>query len=272
MRDPHGSSDRRRSLPPVIEVQPRQATPEPTFRSYPQDRLCRIGIWLGVLGAALCVFPGFGNEAVAEQGATGIVFDRSVPLTLGGIFFVTLVLSAIVPHAWARLSGIGLMGVAAFTYAVVIFVARIDERLEVGSSIALGPSGIMLAAAYVATCVGLVLALVGSPRIGRPPVLNKLLEPVRTTSSYAITSMVLSLCGFVAFFTAPLGIAFAVAAFHDDERSQGYRGGRGMAIAGLVIGIVIVAIGALFMAIFIGFADPSFNETTTAPSGGPGIA
>lgn len=233
--------------------------------------MCRVGIWLGVLGAALCIVPGFGTEAVAEQGSTSIVFGEAVYLTLGGIFFVTLVLAAILPHAWARLSGIGVMGVAPFAYAVVILVARIDERLEVGTSITLGSSGVILTIAYVVTCIGLVLALIGAPRIGRPPVLNKLLEPIRTTSGYAIASMVLSICGFVALFTAPLGIAFAVAAFHDHERSQGYRGGRGMAIAGLVIGIVIVAIGALFMAIFIGFADPSFNETTT-PSGGPGIA
>ena len=75
----------------------------------------------------------------------------------------------------------------------------------------------MLTVAYIATCIGLVLALIGAPRIGRPAVLNKLLEPIMTTSSYAITSMVLSICGLVVLFTAPLGIAFAVAAFHDDH-------------------------------------------------------
>lgn len=257
---------------PVIDTHPAHEAPEPTFRSYPQDRLCRGGLWLGVLGAALCIFPGFGSESVADQGSIGIVFDQAVYLTIGGIFFVVLALAATLPHAWARLTGIGVMGAAAFAYAVVVLVARVDERLEVGPSITLGSSGIMLTVAYIATCIGLVLALIGAPRIGRPAVVNKLLEPIRTTSSYAITSMVLSICGFVVLFTAPLGIAFAVAAFHDHQRSNGYRGGRGMAIAGLVIGIVIVAFGALFMAIFIGLSDPSFNDTTTTPSGVPGIA
>lgn len=267
-----GVSVRRRNLVPVIDVHPAHGAPEPTFRSYPQDRLCRGGLWLGVLGAALCIFPGFGSDSVADQGSIGIVFDEAVYLTIGGIFFVVLALAATLPHAWARLTGIGVMGAAAFAYAVVVLVARVDERLEVGPSITLGSSGIMLTVAYIATCIGLVLALIGAPRIGRPAVVNKLLEPIRTTSSYAITSMVLSICGLVVLFTAPLGIAFAVAAFHDHQRSNGYRGGRGMAIAGLVIGIVIVAFGALFMAIFIGLSDPSFNDTTTTPTGVPGIA
>ena len=234
--------------------------------------MCRGGLWLGALGAALCIFQGFGSESVADQGSTSIVFDKAVYLVIGGIFFVALILAALLPHAWARLSGIGVMGAAAFAYGVIVTAARIDPTFEVGPSITLGSSGIMLTVAYIATCIGLVLALIGAPRIGRPAVLNKLLEPIQTTSSYAITSMVLSICGFVVLFTAPLGIAFAVAAFHDHERSNGYRGGRGMAIAGLVIGIVIVAFGALFMTIFIGFSDPSFNDTTTTPPGVPGIA
>jgi hypothetical protein len=256
----------------VIDVHPAHEVPEPTFRSYPQDRLCRGGLWLGALGAALCIFPGFGSESVADQGSTSIVFDKAVYLVVGGIFFVVLVLAATLPHAWARLSGIGVMGAAAFVYGVIVTVARVDPQFEVGPSVTLGSSGIMLTVAYIATCIGLILALVGAPRIGRPAVLNNLLEPIQTTSSYAITSMVLSICGLMVLFTAPLGIAFAVAAFHDHERSKGYRGGRGMAIAGLVIGIVIVAFGALFMTILIGFSDPSFNDTTTTPLGVPGIA
>jgi hypothetical protein len=256
----------------VIDVHLAHEAPQPTFRSYPQDRMCRGGLWLGALGAALCIFPGFGSESVADQGSTSIVFDKAVYLVTGGIFFVLLVLAATLPHAWARLSGIGVLGAAPFAYGVIVTAARIDPKFEVGPPITLGSSGIMLTVAYVVTCLGLVLALVGAPRIGRPAVLDKLLEPVHTTSSYAITSMVLSICGFVVLFTAPLGIAFAVAAFHDHERSNGYRGGRGMAIAGLVIGIVIVAFGVLFMTIFIGLSDPSFNDTTTTPPGVPGIA
>lgn len=256
----------------MIDTQSTLQVQEPTFRSYPQDRMCRAGLWLGVLGAALCVFPGFGTEAVAEQGTTRIAFDPAVFLTFGAIFFVALAFSAVLPHAWARLTGIGVLGVAAFTYAVIVTVARTDTDLQIGPSITLGSSGVMLTVAYVVTCIGLVLALVGAPRMGRSAVTNTLLEPVRTTSSYAITSMVLSLCSLVVLFTAPLGIAFAVAAFHDNERSQGYRGGRGMAIAGLVVGIVVVALGALFMAALIGAADPSINDQTTDPPGGFGIA
>ena len=152
----------------MIDVEPTREVQEPTFRSYPQDRMCRAGLWLGVLGAALCAFPGFGNEPVAEQDAASIAFDSAVFVTVGGIFFVALVFAAILPHAWARLTGIGVLGVAAFSYAFIVTVARTDTDLEIGPTITLGASGIMLTVAYVVTCIGLVLALVGAPRMGRP--------------------------------------------------------------------------------------------------------
>lgn len=256
----------------MTDIASQAAVPEPTFRSHPQDRLCRIGLWLGALGAALCAIPGFGNDPVAEQGFAVIVFQQSVFLVFGAVFFVALVLAAVLPYAWARFTGIGVLGFAPFIYAVLVTAARADERFEIGPAITLGSSGVMLVVAFAVSCIGLVLALVGAPRIGRPAVVNSLLEPMRTTSGYAVTSLVLSLCGLVALFTAPLGIAFAVSAFHDHETSKGYRTGRGMAIAGLVVGIVIVAIGALMMAGLMGFADPSINEDTTGPgSGTPNI-
>jgi hypothetical protein len=252
----------------VTDLASLTAAPAPTFRSHPQDRLCRIGLWLGALGAALCIVPGFGNDPVAEQGAAVIVFEQSVFLVFGAIFFVALVLAAVLPYAWARFAGIGVLGFAPFIYAVLVTAARADERFEIDTTITLGSSGVMLVVAFAVSCIGLVLALVGSPRIGRPAQVNTLLEPVRSTSGYAVTSMVLSLCGLVVLFTAPLGIAFAVAAFHDHEVSKGFRTGRGMAIAGLVVGLVIVSLGALMMAGLMGFADPSINDDTTSPGGG----
>jgi hypothetical protein len=143
----------------------------------------------------------------------------------------------------------------------LVTVARADDQLSVGESITLGSGGLMLLLAFLAATIGLVFALVGAPRIGRPAVRAADGQPLRGQSGYAVTSLVLSLCGLLVGFTAPLGIAFAVAAFDDEKQSGGQRTGRGLAIAGLVIGIVIVALSALFMAIFIGTADPSFSES-----------
>lgn len=233
------------------------------FNSPFHDRLCRAGLWLGVLSAALCIIAGFGDRVVARQDGSSVSYVTAGFIAPGVIFAVLIGLAVFLPFAWARISGIGLLSVAAFTYAVMVFVARVDDTNLVapGPDITLGDGGLMLVLAFLAASLGLAFALVGSPRIGRPARLNADGSPITGQSGYSVASLVLALSGIVVGFTAPLGIAFAVAAFDDGDKSNGHRTGRGLAVAGLVVGIVIVALSALFMALFIGTADPSFNQT-----------
>lgn len=246
-------------------------TPEPShdpqrapFNSAKHDRLCQIGLWLGVLGAGLAAVPGFSDGSVAEQGFRAVFFQDAAFITAGAFFAVLIGLSVVLPFAWARITGIGLLATAAATYGIMVVGARADEDILVRDvTVTLGPAGKMLVIAFTVTTLGLVFALVGAPRMGRKATLNSSGEPVHGTSGYAITSLVLSLCGLFTGVTAALGIAFAVAAFDDGEQSKGARGGRGMAIAGLVVGLVIVVLGALFMAALLGTADPSLNESSS---------
>jgi hypothetical protein len=231
------------------------------FNSPMHDRMCRVGLWLGVLSGVLCLVGGFGNRVVAEQGFNTIIVEQGAFIGVGIAMIVMIGATVFMPFAWSRITGIGLLAVAAFIYGVLITVARADDQLSVGETISLGSGGLMLLLAFLAATTGLVFALIGAPRIGRPAALSADGQPMRGQSGYAVTSLVLSLCGLFVGFTAPLGIAFAVAAFDDDKQSRGQRTGRGMAVAGLVVGIVVVALSALFMAIFIGTADPSFSET-----------
>lgn len=245
--------------PPTPLESSRPPTTAP-FNSPHHDRLCRAGLWLGVLSGVLCLVAGFGDRVVAEQDLVKVVLAQGALIGVGAVMIVLIGCAVFLPFAWARITGIGVLGVAAFVYAVLVTVGRADTTLQVGPAITLGPAGLMLLLAFLAATTGLVLALVGAPRIGRPAERNAAGEARQTTSGYAVTSLVLSLCGLLVAFTAPLGIAFAVAAFDDDARSGGNRAGRGMAIAGLVVGIVIVSIGAMAMAGLIGTADPSLNE------------
>jgi Domain of unknown function (DUF4190) len=231
------------------------------FNSAHYDRLCRVGLWLGVLSGLLCVVAGFGDRVIAEQLASTVMLDGAAFVVTGAIMAALIGTAVLLPYAWARITGIGLLAVAGFIYGLLIIIGRSDETLFVGPQITLGAGGILLLLAFLAATIGLTFALVGAPRIGRPSERTTSGEEIKSQSGYAVTSLVLSLCGLITGVTAPLGIAFAVAALDDDKRSNGHRTGRGMAIAGLVVGIVVVAFSVLVMAGMIGTVDPSINES-----------
>jgi hypothetical protein len=232
------------------------------FNSPLHDRLCRTGLWLGVLSGVLCIVAGLGDRTVTTQGGVTVTFTAAAFLSVGITAVILFGLSVLLPYAWARITGIGLLAGFSSVYGIMVTVARITEDFVVGPEITISDAGKMLLLAFVAASVGLAFSLVGAPRIGRAVERDDTGAPLHrvATSGYAVASLVLSLCGLITGITAALGVAFAVAAFDDISRSGGARTGRGMAVAGLVVGIVVLALSALFMASLIGTADPSFNE------------
>lgn len=228
----------------------------------PNERLCQAGLGLAALGGLLTAIPGFtGNNEVAERGFASLSLETAAFIAIGLVALAVFATCALVPVAWVRFTGIGLIAPFAFVVAVLVIGARSDDLFRISSAdITLAAGGVFLVLAFFAATIGLALALVGAPRIGRPPVLDAEGRPQPGTSGYAITSLVLSLCGLFSGFSAPLGIAFAVAAFDDIKRGAPGRGGRGLAVAGLVVGIVITAAAALFLAILLFAAEPSTFE------------
>lgn len=226
------------------------------------ERLCQTGLGLAALGGLLTALPGFtGNTTVAERGFASLSFETAAFVVIGLVALAVFATCALVPVVWVRLTGIGLIAPFAFVVAILVIAARSDDVFRISSAdITLASGGLFLVLAFFAATAGLVLALVGAPRIGRPPVLDAEGTAQAGTSGYAITSLVLSLCGLFTGFTAPLGIAFAVGAFDDVRRGAPERGGRGLAVAGLVVGIVITAAAALFLAILLFAAEPSTFE------------
>ncbi len=240
-------------------------TPEPVahdpnrapFNSPSNDRMCLAGLWLGVLSGGLCLLGPFGSRLVASQGSLQMAIKSEGFIVVGVAAIVLFGLAALLPMAWARLAGIGLMPLFGLAYAMLAGVPRMDDRFSPERVIDIGRGGTLLISALLVLILALTLALIGAPRIGR-----RVREgEVPGSSGYAVTSMVLSLCGLVtAGLTAALGVAFAVAGFDDIQQSGGRRQGRGMAVAGLVIGLVFIVFGAIFGVAVAGFADPSWNE------------
>ena len=73
-------------------------------------------------------------------------------------------------------------------------------------------------------------------------------QPRRETNGMAIASLVLSLTGFVSYGVGfVLGIVFGHVAISQISRNPGMQEGRGLALAGLIVGYVGVAIGVLMI-------------------------
>jgi len=73
------------------------------------------------------------------------------------------------------------------------------------------------------------------------------------TNGFAVTALVLGLTAFCTMVTGILAVIFGNLALGRIARSQGREKGRGMAIAGIVLGWVSIAIVGVFAIIWFGY-------------------
>jgi Domain of unknown function (DUF4190) len=231
-----------------------------TYRRLP---LTLSGLALGVIAAIVTVF-GLGRVLVSgPSNARDYFGDENYDVDAGFVAFVValgiLIAVAIgLPYLWARLVGVGVTAFLAISLVLVVIAARSnDELFAADYDVSLGSGGILLVVAFLLAATGVTLALVGSRELGAdrygPPA-----PPPGTTGSsgWAVASLVLGIAGFVTFFTGALAIAFAGLAFAEIRHSPG-RGGRGLAVAGLVLGIVALSLYGLVLLLSALFAGPS---------------
>lgn len=248
------------TLPPITAEMP----PTPTdpnrapFNSAAHDRLGLLGLALGVLAGALVLIGVFGDSMLVSSSRGGIFLQDSAFVIIGVLTIVLLALSIALPWAWARITGIGVLTAAAASCFLIVIGARSDDRFLFARDLTLHRSAWILYAAGLAFTIALALAVIGSPRIGRAPQQHVVGQ---ATSGYAVTALVLGICSVVTFgLTSALAIAFAIAGIDDIKRSEGTRGGMGQAKAGLVLGIVILAIVVLFGVIGAMTMEPSLDR------------
>jgi len=101
----------------------------------------------------------------------------------------------------------------------------------------------------VSTLGGLLGASEGG---GQVPLPEPMYGGQKQTSGLAIASLVCSLVGILCMILPGiLGVVFGHMALAEIRRSEGQKEGRGMAIAGLVIGYLCVLIIVVYVAIFV---------------------
>ena len=230
-----------------------------TYRKLP---LTLSGLALGVIAAIITAF-GAGRVLVSgPSNARDYFGDENYDVDAGFIAFVIvlgiLIAAAVgLPYLWARLVGIGLTAFLALALVVAVVAARSDDVFAANYDVSLGSGGVILIVAFLVAATGLVLAPVGSRELGAdrygPPA-----PPPSTagSSGWAVASLVLGIAGFVTFFTGAVAVAFAGLAFAEIRHSPGRRG-RGLAVAGLMLGLVVLGLYGLVLLLSALFAGPS---------------
>ena len=101
------------------------------------------------------------------------------------------------------------------------------------------------------------------PSMGGPPMMPRPI--VQTTNGSAVASLVLSVVGLCGIGSL-LGIIFGHRARREIRQSGGYQGGDGLALAGIIIGWVTLALWALMITIWIALFATIHNSVDTAAS------
>ena len=222
------------------------------------------GLWLGVVAAVVAaIAPG----RVLVEGPARRGFEVTSIDLPQGILVVFVVLAAVIaaaallPQLWVRLVGITAVWGIVVTSSLMMIIGRSNDRFASETDLTLRSGGWLLAAALGIALVASVLALIGFRSVAEPPAVpvdelgNALTAP--TTSGHATAALVLGICSTLAPLLAVPAGAFGLLGMRQIDLSNGHRTGRGMAVAGLVLGIVWMSIWGLLLGLSVFVVTPT---------------
>jgi hypothetical protein len=215
---------------------------------YPATPLGRAGFGVAALGGILGAASA-GSTAVEQEGLARITVSGGS--WIGVVGAVLCVAAAAAPWPWARLAGVGVSSLFALLLAFALIGFRTSEDLVAGVDVSLGPAGWLMLLGSVLLFAGTALALVGlrRPATGFDP-------EARPRDGKAVASLVLGITGLLIPVTAAPAVGLALFAMDDTRATGGRVGGRGLAIAGLVLGIVSLSLWGLGLLLGMLLAQP----------------
>ncbi len=216
--------------------------------AYPATLLGRAGFGVAAVGGVL-VAATAGSTAVTQEDFASI--EVAGGSWLGVIAAVLCVAAAAAPWAWARLAGVGVSSLFAIIVAFAVIGFRTSEDFLSGVDVSLGGAGWLMVAGSLVLFAGTAIALV----FLRVPVRGP--DPgARPAQGKGVASLVTGIVGVLLPFLAAPAIGLALFAMDDVRATQGATGGRGLAVAGFVLGIVSLSLWGLGLGLGMLLAQP----------------
>ena len=126
---------------------------------------------------------------------------------------------------------------------LLVIVARTSDNFAGDAEVAMRAGGLLLVGAFWLSLTGIVIALVGvrMVAIAAPPATSLSRTGPQQRARTAPLAAMLGALGIVVVVTSAIGVAYGVLAL-GDIRSSGERlTGRGMAVAGVALGILVLS-------------------------------
>lgn len=226
------------------------------LRSHP---LSAAGAVTGILAALIaCTAVGrtlVSGPARAPRTGTAAVDLPSVGIVAFVVCAVLLAVSLAVPRTWMRMVAVALVTAVVMTCGAVVTFARLSSDFAREADLSLESGGSILIVGFLVGLVGLALALYGSRELP-PSVDRSALRP--GLSGSATASMVLAIGGVITAIASSLAVVVGVRGLREIRESEGVRRGRGLAIAGLVLGLLwTVAWAGLLLNLMLTASPPS---------------
>ena len=215
---------------------------------YPWTVLGRAGFGVAAVGGILTAATA-GSTAV-EQEPFGYI-EVAGGSWIGVVAAVLGVAAAAAPWPWARLTGVGITSLFALLVSFALIGFRTSEDLVAGVDVSLGPAGWLMLIGALLLWAGTALALIGLRRPAKAP--DPSLDP---KDGKAVASLVLGIVGMIIPVTAAPAIGLGLFAMDDHRVTGGRIGGRGLAIAGFVLGIVSLSLWGLGLLLGMLLAQP----------------
>ena len=207
----------------------------------------RGGLALGALGAALMALAPFfdlvDGPAADVHGGT-YTAGIGISVTAIAVTACLAILVGVVREVlWIHLLGLVLATGVALVSGLLVIVARTSDNFAEDADVAMRGGGLLLVGAFWLSLAGIVVALVGvrMVAIAAPPPTNLSRTGAQQRARTAPLAAMLGTLGIVVVVTSAIGVAYGVLALGDIRASGERLTGRGMAVAGVALGILVLS-------------------------------
>lgn len=208
--------------------------------------LVRIGLALAGLAGVLVALAPLSDivegPAAEPEGTVHTAAAGASVAVIAAIGAAIVLGAAALRVLWLHMLGLVLGTGLALMAALLVVTARASDEFADGAGLEVRAGGLLLVTGFWLALAGVVVALVGVRRVAQaaPPVT---LPPGRIQRARtAPVAAILGIAGVVVVVTSAAAVAYGTLAL-GDIRSSGERlTGRGMATAGVVLGILVLSL------------------------------